>query len=236
MRQPIKEVWRERAQQFRIGRRWRQGKERIVGKRERGDAVLSVDLLAYIPIQRVFRQPGSPGFIEPLLECAALVGPAIVIVTGGDHGADSGQVRRMGNCREHLGRADIGAAIHSYSAVRIGKRGRPFDGVVTVVGFVKEWIPFTIGRVAAAHILIDDYVAPGGPLQTKGQVVILVVWSTGEKNGEFTRRIWAIDVGTKNRAIAHLHSNAALDDGRGLIRSERKARDSRNEDQHNVWR
>src|SRR5438045_9067473 len=90
MGQPIEKVWCKRAEQLRVGRRWRQGKERIVGKRERGDAVLSVDLLAYIPIQRVFRQPGSPGFIEPLLECAALVSPAIVIVTGSDNRTDCG--------------------------------------------------------------------------------------------------------------------------------------------------
>ena len=97
--------------------------------------------------------------VEPLLEGATLVSPVFVIVAGSHDRANTGQMRRMRNRRQHLGRAHIRSAPHADFAVRIRQRRRPFHGVVTIVRFVLERVPLSVRGVAAADVLNDDDVS-----------------------------------------------------------------------------
>src|SRR5439155_13997890 len=81
-------------------------------------SVQCIRIFLHVTIQSVLRQAGSPGFIEPLLERPALIGPAIMIVARRNNGTDSGQMWWMRNSREHLGRAHIRSAKHAHLAVR----------------------------------------------------------------------------------------------------------------------
>jgi len=94
-----------------------------------------------------------------LFKGAALVGPAVVIVAGGNHGTYTGEMRRMSRGGEHLRGTDVGTAEHANLAVGIRKGGDPLDGVVAVFGFVDEGIPVSLGGIAAANILDDHDVA-----------------------------------------------------------------------------
>ena len=126
-------------------------------------------------VEGVLREAGGPGLVEPLFEGAALVGPVLVVVAGGDDGADAGQMRRMADGGEHLRGSDIGAAEHADFAVGVGEGGGPLDGVVAVVGFVLEGVPLALGGVAAAHVLHHDHEA--APRRRDGEIgaVVLVV-------------------------------------------------------------
>ena len=60
---------------------------------------------------------------------------------------------------QHLRRADVRAAEHADLAVRIGKRRRPFDGVVAVLRLVLERIELSLRVEPSTHVLLDDDIA-----------------------------------------------------------------------------
>src|SRR4029077_19154396 len=108
---------------------------------------------------RVLREPRGPRLVYQRFDRATLIGPAVVIVAGGHYRANSGEVRRMSDGREHLRRTDVRAAEHADLAVRIRLRGDPLDRVVAVVRFVDERIPIAVGGVAAAYILQKNHIS-----------------------------------------------------------------------------
>src|ERR1700679_2220100 len=138
------------------------------------------------PRQRVFRQAARPGLIEPLLERSALIGPALVIVAGGDDGADAGEMRRGGDGGEHLRGADVAAAEHTDFSVGVGKRGGPLDGVVAVVGLVDEGVELSFGAVTAARVFHDDDEAALGAANADAGFVAAGARRAPEEDGEYT--------------------------------------------------
>jgi hypothetical protein len=163
----------------------------------------------------VLGEAAGPGLVEPLLECAALVGPVFVVVGGGDDGADAGEVGRVADGGEHLGCADVGAGEHADFAVGVRQSGGPFDGVVAVVGLVLEGVPFAFRVVAAADVLRDDDETVGDAFGAEGGEVVLVVGGAHEQDIEGTVAGGAIDVGVEGDAVAGLHGDVFLDDDVG---------------------
>ena len=174
MREPVEEIGSERARKIRSAKL---GKieQRIAGKRERRHSLGGIGFGRHLAVERILRQTGSPRLVEPLLEGPALVSPALVIVAGRDHRANAGEVRRMGDGGEHLGRTHVGPAKHPDFAVRVGKRRRPLHGVVAVVGFVQEWVPFAFGSIAAANILNEDHIPARGGFQAEPGSAVFVI-------------------------------------------------------------
>ena len=104
---------------------------------------------------------------------------------------------------QHLRGPDVGASVHSYSAIGERQRRRPFDGVVAVIRFVQEGIPFSVRRVASANILVDyDITAGCSPIAEAG-VIAFIVRSSREKNGEFSRCRRPVNIGAKHGPVAH---------------------------------
>src|ERR1700693_3545054 len=121
-------------------------------------------------------------------------------------------MRRMCNRSQHLGGPDIRASIHSYSAIGIRQRRRPFDSVVAVVRFVQEGIPFAVRCVASATILVDYDVTASRCLSAEidATVAMLVVRSSLEKNGESSWCHVPINIAAKYSAVAHGHRDAVF--------------------------
>src|SRR5580704_3233077 len=124
---------------------------------------------------------------------------------------------RMCNRSQHLGGPDIRAPVHSYPAIGIRQRRRPFDSVVAVVRFVQEGIPFAVRGVASANILVDHDVAAGGSLMAKIDAVVamLIVRSSLEKNWESSWRHRPVNISPKHGAVAHGHRDAVFN-GHGI--------------------
>src|SRR5215475_3019366 len=127
--------------------------------------------------ERVLREAGGPGLVEPLLERASLIGPAFVIIARSDDRADSGEMRWIRDRGEHLRGADVGAAEHADFSVGVGKRGGPLDRIVSVVGFVDEGVELAFGAVAAARVFGDDDAAALCAANAHVRFVAAVVWS-----------------------------------------------------------
>ena len=159
MSQPIEKIWGQGRRGNRRCGRIRKIKQRIAGQRQLPCSSESVGVFLHAPIERVLGQARGPGLVEPLLEGATLVSPVFVIVAGSHHRANTGEMRRMRNGRQHLGCAHIRSAPHAYFAVRVRQRRRPLHGIVTIVRFVLERIPVTIRGVAAADVLNDDNIS-----------------------------------------------------------------------------
>jgi hypothetical protein len=81
----------------------------------------------------------------------------------------------MCNRSQHLGSPDIRASIHSYSAVGIRQRCRPFDSVVAIVRFVQKGIPFAVRCVASANILVDYDVTVSPALWPKSTLPVAML-------------------------------------------------------------
>ena len=130
---------------------------------------------------------------------------------------------------QHLGGPDIRASIHSYSAIRISQRRRPFGSVVAVVGFVQERIPVAVRRVASANILVDHNVTARCSLMSKidAIVVLFIVRSSREKNWESSWCRGAVNIGTKHSAIAHCHCDAVFNSHGIRLGGERESRNER---------
>src|SRR5213078_3134145 len=88
--------------------------------------------------------------------------PAIVVIRSGYYRKHAGQMRRLGDRGEHLRGAHVRCAEHADFAVRVRECRGPFYSVVAVAALIVEWVPVTVGGVAPAHILNDDYIAEPG--------------------------------------------------------------------------
>src|SRR6185312_2084373 len=176
--------------------------------------------------QRVLRETGSPGFVEPLLERSALVGPVLVIVRRGHQRADASQMRWRGDGGQHLRRADIGAAEHSNFSVGIGQGGGPLNRVVAVAGLVHERRPVAARCVAPARVLNDYNVTPLRSLVASIGAARLVVRSSLQEDGELTLRRRTKNVGPEHDAIAHRYGYVTLDDDFRSVRSLGRADES----------
>ena len=150
-------------------------------------------------VKSILGQTRGPRFVEPLFKSAALVRPPIVIIARGYDGTYSREMRRMCNRSQHLGGPDIRAAIHSYSAIGIRQRRRPFDSVVAVVRFVQEGIPFAVRCVSSANILGDYDVTASRSLMAEidAAVIVFIIRSSLEKNGESSWCGWPVNIGAK---------------------------------------
>ncbi len=164
MREPIKIIRRKFGRGLGARRKREVIEGRIVSERKHGRAQQRVCVFRNQSPHRVRGELRRPILIEPLFERSALIRPAVVIIAGCDHRADSRKMRRVGNRGEHLCCADVGTADHADFAVRGWQRRSPFDGVVTVVGLVAERIPLTFRCVAPTNILHDGDVAVRGNL------------------------------------------------------------------------
>ena len=115
---------------------------------------------------------------------------------GGDHAGDHrDEVRRARVGQGPLSPAVVGTAPRPDAPVGPRLGGRPFHGVVAVLGIVyvgAEEAQFQLAArgVSAAHVLDDDCVAAldeGGGLFDR-EIALFVVWRSAEKGGEWDRR------------------------------------------------
>ncbi len=210
MREPTEEIGRKNG---RGGGRSGSGETEngITGEWERVFRPAGVGEFSDFAIEAVLCETGGPRFVEPLLKSSALIGPAIVIVAGGDNGTNTSEVGWVSGGREHLRGADVGAAEHANSSVRVWKRPRPFNGIVTVFGLVDEGTPFPFGSVAATNVLKDNDVAAhrsfAGEFESPA---VFIVRSALQQDRKFSNDIWTINIGAKRDAIPHLDGDVSL--------------------------
>src|SRR5450432_4859570 len=102
VREPIEEIGGEGLRSGADGARWGTVIERVVRERKRVFAVNRVGDFLHLAIQSILREARGPGFVEPLFERAALIGPAIVIVAGGHDRTDACKMGGMPGGGEHL--------------------------------------------------------------------------------------------------------------------------------------
>lgn len=168
-------------------------------------------------IQRILRKAGRPGFVEPLFERAALIGPVAVIVTRGDDGANAREVRRMRDGGQHLRCAHIGSAQHSDSAIGVRERGGPFNGVVAVVRFVLEGVPFAVRRISPANILDDDDIPVRCGAVAESGSPCFVVRSSLEQDRIPAGLLGPINVGAQDSAVPHGSGHSVFDNYISLL-------------------
>ena len=93
VREPVEEVRRQRAGAFEpcpgFG-----SKERVAGERQFPNPLQRVGISLDAAVEGVLGEPGRPRLVEPLLERASLIRPAVVVVARRDDGENPGQVRR----------------------------------------------------------------------------------------------------------------------------------------------
>ena len=116
----------------------------------------------------------------------------------------------MGDGGEILRRAHVGAAEHADFAVRIGQCRGPLDGVVAVVSFIFEGIPFAFGGVSAADVLSDDDVAAGGGFQAKIHFAGFVIGRAHQQHGKFSFDFGAVNIGAQGDPVAHFGGDIAF--------------------------
>ena len=216
MREPIKII---RSQLGRgVGARWKRGviEGRIVSERKHGCAQQRVCVFRDPSPHRVRGELRRPILIEPLFKRSALICPAVVIIAGRDHRADSREVRRMGNRGEHLCRADVGTSHHADFAVRGWQRSSPFDGVVAVVGLMTKRIPVPFRRVTPTNILHDDDIAVRGNLiGRRGRPAhAFIVGRAHQDDRKFPVRLRTVNVRIECDAVTRFHRDAILRDHR----------------------
>ena len=119
MRQPIEIIGRDCSRELCISGELSKIKYRIIFQWERGHSYARIGVLFGQTRKRVPCQLRCPVLIEPLLECAALIGPAVVVIARCDIRRDSRQVRRLRYRRLHLGGAYVRGANHPDFAIRI---------------------------------------------------------------------------------------------------------------------
>src|SRR5258708_39888075 len=134
MRQPVGVVGCKRFGWWYAAHRIFSQRKRLLPLQRSRDAIRSAP-------QSIFAQSRSPALIEPLLERAALVRPAVVVVGSGNIRSDAREMWGMLDCRQKLCRANVRSAEHSHFSVCVRKRSRPLHGVKAVVRFVFKGIP-----------------------------------------------------------------------------------------------
>ena len=148
-----------------------------------------------------------PGFLEGQRPRAPFIAPAIVVVRRGHRRRDRDQGRRLERGWQPLSGADIGEAVHADLAVGGGKLGRPFDGVVAVLGLVAEGIERALGGVLATNVLDHDHVAVRGVELGRGIDIRLggglVVGQAHQDYRIAARGLGAIHIGVEHGSVAH---------------------------------
>src|SRR5712664_4066251 len=113
--------------------------------------------------------------------------------------------------------ARVGETDRPHLAVRPLLRRQPLDGVVAVLGLQREWIPLTLGVVAAADVLNRD----GVPVATeelggadRGQPLATVRGALQDGREAAGHRAAVprreVEVGREAHAVPHRHHDAAL--------------------------
>ena len=95
----------------------------------------------------------QPGHVEPQRGRTAFADPGVVEVGRGHDRGDRPEMWRRGGRGHPLRVADVRAADHPDLAVRPRLGGRPFDGVVAVVGLVDERLELAIRCESTARVL-----------------------------------------------------------------------------------
>src|SRR5258708_2890806 len=203
MARPIGEIWGEACGAGDI-------EKRILCQRQFPSPLERVGGFAHAPVKRVLHQAGGPRLVEPLLERAALVGPAIVVIRRRHNSKASRQMRRRGDGGQHLRGAHVRSAEHADFAIRIRQRRGPFDGVVAVLAMMLERNPSARGGKTAAHILHDDDVAERSGSCTE-IAAGLVVGRAREQHGKLAIGLGPVNIGTERDTVARFHGDAALD-------------------------
>ena len=152
-----------------------------------------------------------PRGVEAQFEGSALVGPAVVVVGGGDVGRDGDQVPRPGDGAQPLRRPDVGRANHADPAGGPRLRGGPLHGVVPVVDVVNEAIELPAGGEAPAGVL-DNQGEPGlgslhGVEHLRCQRPRLVVRRALQDGGKRAGPVGPVHVGIERGAVAHSGGN-----------------------------
>src|SRR6476620_3824558 len=112
--------------------------------------------------------------------------------------------------RQHLRRANVRAAKHSHSAIRLFQLRSPLHGVVTIRAFVAKRIKLSARIESPARVLYDDDVTMGcecvGLLSLAGSVIR----RTLEQNRKSLFTYRSIDVRHERYVIAHLCAHTVL--------------------------
>ena len=156
------------------------------------------------------------------LEGAALVGPAVVVVVGGDDWDRATQRGGLLARGQHGRRADIGRAVDRGVAVAPVLRGHPLERVVAVGTFLVEGFEVALRGVASAAVADDDRVAALGQFEGAGHDgdqprtrLFLVVGRPGDDPGHRPTRLVGVDrpveVGAQDDSVAHRDFEVLLD-------------------------
>ena len=123
---------------------------------------------------------------------------------------------------QHLRGAVVRFAEHSHFAVRIGQRGSPLHGVVAVLEFHLEGIPFALRAVTAAHVLSHHHVAVRRTqlpnVLSEVQLAALVVRRPYEQHREFAFGLGPVDVREQRHSVAHPGGDSSLHDNLVVLR------------------
>ena len=106
---------------------------------------------------------------------------------------------------QHLRRSDVRAAEHADLPVRIGKRRRPFDGVVAVLRLVLERIELSLRVEPSTYVLLDDDIARRREIASLLPSAAPIVRRALEKGGEAALASRPVDVRDEDHAITGLH-------------------------------
>src|SRR5262245_21592404 len=91
------------------------------------------------------------------------------------------------------------------SDIPIGPRQlcRPFDGVITIIGFIDKRIELALGPETTTSILDNDHIAMLGEivLLCQRHILAFVIGRANDEHGESPRRIGAIHVRVEGHTI-----------------------------------
>src|SRR6185437_8185142 len=105
MCEPILVIRSNGSGELRFGRQLPEVKNRVVHQWKRGRADSCIRVLVDQSIKRVASELSCPVLIEPLLERATLICPAVVIIAYRHVRCDASKMRGSADGGEHLGRA-----------------------------------------------------------------------------------------------------------------------------------
>ena len=214
MRQPVEEPGRDAVPPEQLIPLEGQGPKLEPGRAE-GREELRFELAEFPPARGVLGQHHRPGLSERQVEGARPVRPAVVVFGGRRPGHEARQVRRGGDRREQLGRADVGDPVHAHPPVRLREPRGPLDRVVAVLGLVRERVPLPLAAPPAADVLDrDDVPAPGVPQRVRVNGVLrlgLTVRGPHEQHRKGPGALRSIHVRKQGGAVAHPHRDVARD-------------------------
>ena len=134
-----------------------------------------------------------------------------MIIGRGDIGANAREMRRLCDGRKILRCSNVRAAVHSNLSIRVGKRGGPLHGVVTVLRFVFERIPVACGLKPAADILGHYDIAARRGLGSELHLMSLVVGRAHQQDRKFSGDVGPVNIRTQLDPVAHCRHDAMFD-------------------------